>query len=149
MDYIKKNSNFQDILLQLVLNDSSCQDDQFELLLSPIGQKIRKLAPRAKMTHFVFRLKIDPFFRSHEYSKDFDSALIVSYAKKSEKNNGAKIIALSLTIFARDAIEILSFFLYSSINCESKSQFLIAHQQKTVIDRTKIFLPLFFSGFLA
>ena len=67
------------------------------------------------MTHFVFQLKIDPFSRSHEYWKDFDPALIVSYAKKSEKN-GAKILALSLTIFAGDAIEILSFFLYSSIN---------------------------------
>ena len=118
MDYIKKNSNFQDILLQLVLNDSSCQDDHFELLLSQIGQKIGKLAPQAKMTYFVFRLKNDPFFRSHRNWKNFDLALIVSYAKKSEKNNGAKIFALSLTIFAGDAIEILSFFLYSSINCE-------------------------------
>ena len=99
MDYIKKNSNFQDILLQLVSNDSSCQDDQFELLLSQIGQKIKKLSPRAKMTHFVFRLKNDPFFRSHRNWKNFDLALIESYAKKSEKNNGAKIFVLSITVF--------------------------------------------------
>ena len=99
MDYIKKNSNFQDILLQLVSNDSSSQDDQFELLLSQIGQKIKKLFPRAKMTHFVFRLKNDPFFRSHRNWKKFDLALIESYAKKSEKNNGEKIFVLSITVF--------------------------------------------------
>ena len=51
------------------------------------------------MTHFVFRLKNDPFFRSHRNWKKIDLALIESYAKKSEKNNGAKIFVLSITVF--------------------------------------------------
>ena len=47
---------------------------------------------------------------------NFFSNTTFSYVEKSEKNNGAKIFDLSITVFELFTIEVFSFFLYVSIN---------------------------------
>ena len=101
------------------------------------------------MTHFVFRLKNDPFFRSHRNWKNFDLALIESYAKKSEKNNGAKIFVLSITVFCWWAIKNCDFYSQLIEEYKKKLKISIASRAKMVKDRAIIFAPLFFSDFLA
>ena len=48
---------------------------------------------------------------------------MLSYAKKSEKNIGEKIFALSVAIFSEFTIESFSFFLYFFVNAVISLEF--------------------------
>ena len=74
---------------------------------------------------------------------------MLSYAKKSEKNIGEKIIALSIAIFLEFTIESFSFFLYFFVNAVTSHEFFNCETEKTATDRAKVFSPIFFSDFLA
>ena len=66
--------------------------------MSQIRQEIRKLGP---VQIFDFRVLTEKmtFFSSAKSWKNFAFADIDSYVKKSEKNIGAKIFALTIAVF--------------------------------------------------
>ena len=87
------------------------------------------------------------FFSSAKSWKNFAFADIDSYVKKSEKNIGAKIFALTIAVFWGNQFEVCE--IYSPLIEKYKEKLKTSNwfPQKTAIVRAKIFEPIFFSDF--
>ena len=59
----------------------------------------KEVRPRSNLSIFAYRQKKMTFFSSAKSWKNFAFADIDSYVKKSEKNIGAKIFALTIAVF--------------------------------------------------